>query len=164
MSNINKSISEKQDVDISEIKRLIPHRFPFLFIDFVKSVRVGESAEGIKNVTINEPFFQGHFPDEPIMPGVLIIEALAQTAAVLVAKTLNAVDTDMLVYFMSMNNTKFRKIVKPGDTLRLIVKVTQSRRTVWKFYGEAFVGNDIVAETEFTAMMVDPKVKNAKLK
>ena len=163
MSNIKRNVNEKQKIDISEIKRLIPHRYPFLYIDFVKSVKLGESAEGVKNVTLNEPFFQGHFPDEPIMPGVLIIEALAQTAAVLVAKTLNAIDSDMLVYFMSMNNTKFRKIVKPGDTLCLMVKVIQSRRIVWKFHGEAFVGNDIVAETEFTAMMVDPKVKNAKL-
>ncbi len=158
-----KSDDVNYNIEITEIKRLIPHRFPFLFIDLVRAVKLGKSAEGIKNVTINEPFFSGHFPDEPIMPGVLIIEALAQTAAVLVAKTLNAMDTNMLVYFMSMNNTKFRKIVKPGDTLRLIVKVLQSRRNIWKFYGEAFVGNDIVAETEFTAMMVEPKVTSAKL-
>ena len=149
-------------IDTSEIKRLIPHRYPFLFIDYVRSVDLGNSAEGVKNVTINEPFFQGHFPSEPIMPGVLIIEALAQTAAVLVAKTLNSIDNDMLVYFMSMNNTKFRKLVKPGDTLSLCVVVTQNRRNIWKFCGKAYVGNSIVAESNFTAMMVDPQSKSEK--
>ena len=147
-------------IELAEIKRLIPHRFPFLFIDYVKSVKLGHSAEGIKNVTINEPFFAGHFPSEPIMPGVLIIEALAQTAAVLVSKTLDSQDDNLLVYFMSMNNTKFRQLVKPGDTLRLIVKVIQSRRNIWKFHGNVYVQNDIVAETDFTAMMVDPEEKS----
>ena len=94
------------------------------------------------------------------MPGVLIVEALAQTAAVLVAKTLDSLDSNMLVYFMSMTNTKFRKLVKPGDTLRLVVIVGQNRRNIWNFHGHAFVGDTIVAETDFTAMMVDPKIKN----
>ena len=163
MNNIVNGEKPSEIIDIIEIKRLIPHRFPFLFIDYVKEIALGQSAEGVKNVTINEPFFQGHFPSTPIMPGVLIIEALAQTAGVLVAKTLNAADTDMLVYFMSMNNTKFRKLVTPGDTLRLVVSVTQSRRNIWKFNGLAYVENEIVAESDFTAMMVDPKAKKTKL-
>ena len=163
MSKLDASKNANEIINISEIKRLIPHRFPFLFIDYVRSVDLGQAAEGIKNVTINEPFFQGHFPSEPIMPGVLIVEALAQTAAVLVAKTLNSIDSDLLVYFMSMNNTKFRKLVKPGDTLRLVVNVVQNRRNIWKFHGEAYVFNDLVTESEFTAMMVDPKIQNEKL-
>tara|TARA_Y200000002_G_C22630765_1_gene642384 strand:- start:560 stop:1051 length:492 start_codon:yes stop_codon:yes gene_type:complete len=150
-------------INIAEIKRLIPHRYPFLFIDFVTSVRLGESAVGVKNVSINEPFFQGHFPMEPIMPGVLIVEALAQTAAVLVAKTLNTRGNNMLVYFMSMNNTKFRKLVKPGDNMELKVMVLQSRRNIWKFHGDAYVRDEIMAETDFTAMMVEPKDENKKL-
>ena len=150
-------------INISEIKRLIPHRYPFLFIDFVTSVRLGESAVGVKNVSINEPFFQGHFPMEPFMPGVLIVEALAQTAAVLVAKTLNTIDNNLLVYFMSMNNTKFRKLVKPGDNMELKVMVLQSRRKIWKFHGEAYVRDEIMAEADFTAMMVEPKDENKKL-
>ena len=152
----------KEIISISEIKRLIPHRYPFLLIDLVSEINLGISARGLKNVTINEPFFQGHFPSEPIMPGVLIVEALAQTAAVLVAKSLGKLDGGLLVYFMSMNNTKFRKIVKPGDTLDLSTAVVQTRKNIWKFRGEAFVSGDIVAETDFTAMMVDPELKSAK--
>ena len=162
MEEIDRSERLSEIISVKEIKRLIPHRYPFLFIDYVTSVDLGKSALGVKNVTINEPFFQGHFPSEPIMPGVLIVEALAQTAAVLVAKSLNTVDTNSLVYFMSMNNTKFRKIVKPGDTLRLQVTVIQSRRNIWKFHGEAKVDSEIVSETDFTAMMVDPQSQNVK--
>ena len=147
-----------QKININEIKRLIPHRYPFLLVDCVVDLKLGESAKGLKNVTINEPFFQGHFPKEPIMPGVLIIESLAQTAAILVAKTLKKINGDLLVYFMSMNNTKFRKLVKPGDTLNLLVTVNQSRRNVWKFHGKALVCDEIVAESDFTAMMVDPNL------
>jgi 3-hydroxyacyl-[acyl-carrier-protein] dehydratase len=147
-----------QKININEIKRLIPHRYPFLLVDYVVDVKLGGSAKGVKNVTINEPFFQGHFPKEPIMPGVLIIESLAQTAAILVAKTLKMINGDLLVYFMSMNNTKFRKLVKPGDTLNLLVTVNQSRRNVWKFHGKALVCDEIVAESDFTAMMVDPNL------
>ena len=163
MKKLGNGQKTKDIIDISEIKRLIPHRYPFLFIDFVTSVRLGESAVGVKNVSINEPFFQGHFPMEPIMPGVLIVEALAQTAAVLVAKTLNTFDNNMLVYFMSMNNTKFRKLVKPGDNMELKVMVLQSRRNIWKFHGAAYVRDEIMAETDFTAMMVEPKDENKKL-
>ncbi|MEE2774180.1 MAG: 3-hydroxyacyl-ACP dehydratase FabZ [Pseudomonadota bacterium] len=149
-------MQKDERIDIEEIKRLIPHRYPFLLIDFVKNVNLGNSATGIKNVTINEPFFLGHFPQKPIMPGVLIVEALAQTAAVLVVKTLNQIDNELLVYFMSMTNTKFRKLVKPGDVMNLEVKVTQNRRNIWKFKGEAYVKDDLVSESEFTAMMVPP--------
>ena len=154
MKNNNNDIDHELILDIPEIKRLIPHRYPFLLIDLVKEIKLGDSAVGVKNVSINEPFFQGHFPKKPIMPGVLIIEALAQTAAVLVVRTISRADDDLLVYFMSMNNTKFRKLVKPGDKIELDVKVIQNRRNIWKFYGKALVSNEIVAESEFTAMMV----------
>lgn len=157
MTTSDESKVPAETIHITEIKRLIPHRYPFLLVDCVVSIELGKSAEGLKNVTINEPFFQGHFPSEPIMPGVLIIEALAQTAAILVAKTLNKIDGELLVYFMSMDNTKFRKPVKPGDTLNLFVKVIQSRRNVWKFNGKAYVSDKTVAESDFTAMMVDPR-------
>ncbi len=163
MASIKDNKTFDDIISVEGIKKLIPHRFPFLFIDYVTAIELGQSATGIKNVTINEPFFQGHFPMQPIMPGVLIVEALAQTAAVLVAKTLNSIDNETLVYFMSMNNTKFRKLVKPGDTLSLEVKVVQSRRNIWKFHGDAFVRNELVAEADFTAMMVDPTDENAKL-
>ncbi len=154
MKNNNNDIDHELILDVPEIKRLIPHRYPFLLIDLVKEIKLGDSAVGVKNVSINEPFFQGHFPKKPIMPGVLIIEALAQTAAVLVVRTISRADDDLLVYFMSMNNTKFRKLVKPGDKIELDVKVIQNRRNIWKFYGKALVSNEIVAESEFTAMMV----------
>lgn len=144
-------------VDILEIKRMIPHRYPFLLIDKVRDIEDGKSAIGIKNVTINEPFFEGHFPVRPVMPGVLIIEALAQTAAVLVVKTLDAIDQEMLVYFMSIDGAKFRKPVGPGDQIVLGVTVLRARGKVWKFKGEARVDGAIVAEAEFTAMMVPPK-------
>ena len=150
------------NININEIKKLIPHRYPFLLVDCVNSIELGKSAEGKKNVTINEPFFFFFFPKEPIMPGVLIIESLAQTAAILVAKTLNIINGDLLVYFMSMNNTKFRKPVKPGDTLHLFVKVDQSRRNVWKFHGKAYVSEEVVAESDFTAMMVDSNLEDGK--
>ena len=119
MTNNNNDIDHELILDVPEIKRLIPHRYPFLLIDLVREIKLGESAVGVKNVSINEPFFQGHFPKKPIMPGVLIIEALAQTAAVLVVRTINRADDDLLVYFMSMSNTKFRKLVKPGDKIAL---------------------------------------------
>ena len=147
---------------IPEIKRMIPHRYPFLLIDYVTNCDLGKSALGVKNVTFNEPFFHGHFPDKPIMPGVLIIESMAQTAAVLVVKTLNELDNEMLVYFMSMDKTKFRKIVIPGDCLNLNVTVLKQRKNIWKFYGKGVVNKEIVAETEFTAMMVPPDGKASK--
>lgn len=142
---------------LTEIQELIPHRYPFLLIDRIENVRLGESAVGIKNVTMNEWFFQGHFPDHPVMPGVLIIEALAQTAAALVMKTLtvqnNGQKPGNIVYFMSIEEAKFRRVVAPGDVLHLKVGKDRARGPVWKFKGEAWVGNELAAEAIFTAMI-----------
>lgn len=143
--------------DIQEIKRMIPHRYPFLLIDRVKEIDLNKSAVGIKNVTYNEPHFQGHFPSSPIMPGVTIVEAMAQTAAVLVVMTLDMIDNDMLVYFLSIDKCKFRKPVTPGDQLELHVKVIRGRGKLWRFSGEARVDGAVVAEAEFNAMMVPPE-------
>ena len=142
-------------VDLLEIMELIPHRYPFLMIDRVEDIRVDVSAVGVKNVTINEPFFQGHFPDRPIMPGVLIVEAMAQTAAVLVVETLDRAAAGKLVYFMTIDVARFRKPVVPGDTLRILVSKLRNRRNVWKFRGEARVGSKLVADATFSAMIVD---------
>lgn len=141
--------------NLEEIKRLIPHRYPFLLIDKVENIIIGKSALGIKNVTVNEPYFQGHFPSKPIMPGVLIIESMAQTAAILVSKTIKIVDHDFLVYFMTISNAKFRKLVQPGDVLKLKVLVERNRGNTWKFSGNAFVEEKLVTEANFTAMMIE---------
>jgi len=141
--------------NLEEIKRLIPHRYPFLLIDKVENIIIGKSALGIKNVTVNEPYFQGHFPSKPIMPGVLIIESIAQTAAILVSKTIKIVDHDFLVYFMTISNAKFRKLVQPGDVLKLKVLVERNRGNTWKFSGNAFVEEKLVTEANFTAMMIE---------
>lgn len=143
--------------DITEIKRMIPHRYPFLLIDAVKEIHVNKSAVGVKMVTVNEPHFQGHFPEKPVMPGVLIIEAMAQTSAVLVSKTLDLIDSGVLVYFMSLDKAKFRQVVQPGDALELHVSVIRGRGKVWKFWGEGKVDGKVVAEAEFTAMIVPPE-------
>jgi len=150
------AVIETISVDLSEIKRMIPHRYPFLLIDAVKEIEVNVSAVGIKMVTANEPHFQGHFPEKAVMPGVLIVEAMAQTAGVLVGATLNLIDQGMLVYFMSMDKVKFRQVVQPGDALELHVKVLRGRGKIWKFWGEGKVNGNIVAEAEFTAMIVPP--------
>jgi 3-hydroxyacyl-[acyl-carrier-protein] dehydratase len=143
--------------DIQDIKRMIPHRYPFLLIDRVREIDLNKSAVGIKNVTYNEPHFQGHFPAQPIMPGVTIVEAMAQTAAVLVVMTLDMIDNDMLVYFLSIDKCKFRHPVTPGDQLELHVKVIRGRGKLWRFYGEGIVDGKVVAEAEFNAMMVPPE-------
>ena len=148
-------IESKSTVNLDEIKRLIPHRYPFLLIDKVENILNGVSATGIKNITVNEPHFVGHFPSKSIMPGVLIIESMAQTAAILVSKTLNIIDHGFLVYFMSIENAKFRKIVQPSDILYLDVSVKRNRGKTWKFSGKASVEKKIVAEANFTAMMVE---------
>ncbi len=135
---------------------MIPHRYPFLLIDAVKNIRVGESAVGIKNVTVNEPHFEGHFPTKPVMPGVLIIEAMAQTAGVLVVETLGMIDRGLLVYFMTLDKVRFRRVVQPGDQLELHVRVLRGRGKIWKFWGEAKVENETVAEGEFAAMIISP--------
>jgi len=146
----------RSEVDILEVMEMIPHRQPFLMIDRVEDIVVRERATGIKNVTINEPFFLGHFPVRPVMPGVLIIEAMAQTAAVLVVETLGEEALGKLVYFMTIDNARFRKPVVPGDQLKLHVSIQRNRGNVWKFSGEAKVGDTVVAEGAFSAMIMDP--------
>ena len=140
---------------IMEIRRLLPHRYPFLLVDRITELEIGERAVGIKNVTANEPLFQGHFPDRPIFPGVLVLEALAQTAAVLVCLTFNISGETSDIYFMSIDKAKFRKPVVPGDTLEMHVRVLRSHREVQKFAGETRVDGIVVAECEFTAMFRD---------
>lgn len=146
--------------DIHQIKRLIPHRYPFLLIDRVINMEHKVGAIGIKNVTVNEPFFQGHFPAKPVMPGVLIIEAMAQSASVLVSHGMDLADKDMLVYFMGIDKARFRRIVEPGDQLELHVKVARPGGRVWKFEGVAKVGDEIAAEAEFMAMIQAGPDKN----
>jgi 3-hydroxyacyl-[acyl-carrier-protein] dehydratase len=140
---------------IDQILKMLPHRYPFLMIDRLEEIVIDHSAVGIKNVTSNEPFFQGHFPEKPIMPGVLIIEAMAQTAAALVVFTIGEKVQGSLVYFMSVENARFRKMVVPGDQLRVHVKRIHKRGNVWKFRGEAKVEGVICAEATYTAMIVD---------
>jgi len=145
-----------ETVDLAGIMELIPHRYPMLLIDRVEDVRLDDSAVGVKNVTINEHFFQGHFPARPVMPGVLIIEAMAQTAAVLAAKTIGEEAKGKLVYFMSIEAAKFRKPVVPGDVLKLhVAKLRGGNRRVWKLTGEAKVNGVKVSEAELTAMIAD---------
>ncbi len=148
--------------DILKIKRMIPHRYPFLLIDRVVNIAVNQSAVGIKNVTANEPHFEGHFPVIPVMPGVLIIEAMAQTSAVLVVETLDVIDQELLVYFMNIDSAKFRKVVSPGDVLELHVTVIRGRGKIWKFRGEARVGDTLCAEAEFAAMILTKEEASAK--
>ena len=134
---------------------LIPHRYPFLMIDRMVDIIPGESATGIKNVTANEPCFQGHFPGQPIFPGVLIVEAMAQTSAALVVNTLGEASEGKLVYFMTIENARFRKPVTPGDQLKIHVKKHTSRGTVWKFNSQAKVDDAVVAEATYAAMIMD---------
>jgi len=150
--------SNKKSADIQLIQRIIPHRYPFLLVDKVTEIDNLKSATGIKNVTFNEPHFQGHFPEVPIMPGITIIEALAQTAAVMVGVSLDLADKNLLIYFMGIDNCKFRRKVGPGDTLELKIKVLRGNvgSKVWKFAGAASVDGEVAAEVEFTAMMELP--------
>ena len=143
--------------DLERIMRMIPHRAPFLMIDRVRDIVNGESAVGLKNVSANEPHFAGHFPGKPIMPGVLIVEAMAQTAAVMVVETLDMIDKGMLVYFMTVDKTRFRSPVTPGDVLELHVEVQRHKGNVWRFTGKGKVGDRLCAEAEFSAMIVDPE-------
>ena len=139
--------------NIDEIKGLIPHRYPFLLIDKVIDIVKNQSATGIKNVTVNEPYFTGHFPSSPVVPGVLQIESMAQTAAVLVAKSLNISDTTALVLLTTIDKAKFRKPVVPGDVMLLAISVQKMRNKLWKFKGEVIVDSQSVSECEFSAMM-----------
>jgi len=142
-------------IDIDRVMAMIPHRYPFLMIDRVVDVVANEGCVGIKNVSINEPFFQGHFPTRPVMPGVLIIEAMAQTAAVLVVHTLGPASEGKLVYFMSVDGARFRRPVVPGDQLRVHVRKERSRGNVWKFSAEAKVDGQLAAEATYAAMILD---------
>ena len=143
------------NVDAKGIMRMIPHRYPLLLIDRIENMISDVTATGIKNVSMAEPVFQGHFPTDPVLPGVMIIEAMAQTAAVLVVHTLGAAFEGKLVYFMSVDNARFRRPVLPGDQLHLIVRKDRHRGPVWKFTGEAKVEGQLVAEATFAAMIRD---------
>jgi 3-hydroxyacyl-[acyl-carrier-protein] dehydratase len=142
------------DIDIAEIIRRIPHRYPFLLVDRAEDYRPHETIVGIKCVTINEPFFIGHFPGNPVMPGVLIVEAMAQTGAVLMSKSLNADVEGKTIMFVSLDNCRFRHPVRPGDVLRMPVEVLKVRGELFKFKGRALVGDKLAAEVEFAAMVV----------
>ncbi len=155
MSQAAEKLDEVATVDIGRIVQMIPHRYPFLLVDRVIELRKDQSAIGIKNVSINEQFFQGHFPGMPVMPGVLIIESMAQTAAVLVVQTLGASFEGKKVYFMSIDRARFRKPVVPGDRMEVHVRKEQSRGPVWKFSGESKVDGKLVAEATFAAMIID---------
>ena len=146
-----------READLALIKRIIPHRYPFLLIDKVRDIVVNESCVGIKCVTNSEPHFQGHFPDMPIMPGVMIIEAMAQTSGVLVGLSMDLVDKQAKVFFMGVDGVKFRRKVVPGDVLELHVKALRSGGRVWKFEGRATVDGDLATEATFTAMFDLPK-------
>lgn len=142
-------------IEADRVRDMIPHRYPFLMVDRLIDVHLGERAIGVKNVTSNEPHFLGHFPSMAVMPGVLVIEAMAQTAAVLVVATLGTDFEGKLVYFMSVDSARFRKPVHPGDQLLLHVNKQRHRGSVWKFAGEGMVGDTLVADATFSAMILD---------
>ncbi len=144
------------EIGIEKIIKDLPHRYPFLLVDKVKILEPFKKAIGFKNVTFNEPHFTGHFPDRPIMPGVLIVEAMAQAAAIMIMNSdTSEAREDNLVYFMGIDNAKFRKPVIPGDVLELHIETIQGRSSVWKMSGTAIVAGQKVAEAEFSAMFVD---------
>ncbi|MFC7332074.1 3-hydroxyacyl-ACP dehydratase FabZ [Rhodocista pekingensis] len=142
------------ELDILRIMQMIPHRYPMLLIDKVVDIVTGESCTGIKNVTINEPFFTGHFPARPVMPGVMIVEAMAQTSAVLVMHSLGESAEGRLVYFMTIDEARFRRPIVPGDRIEIKVQKQQNRRNVWRFRGEAWVDGTLCAEAVYAAMIV----------
>ena len=141
-------------IDITEIMNLIPHRYPFLLVDRVLEIDLNKSILGIKNVTVNEPQFIGHFPARPVMPGVLMVEAMAQLAAILVAKSLGSTKNKE-VFLMTIENSKFRRIVQPGDTMHIHTVIDQQRANVWKFSSTVKIEGEITAESKFTAMIKD---------
>ena len=144
-------------IEIKEIMNILPHSYPFLLVDRIIEVEPGKRIVGIKNVTYNEPFFPGHFPGRPIMPGVLIIEAMAQTAGILVFSSLPQEQFKTPVYFLGIDNVRFRKPVVPGDQLRLELEITKHRQSIWGFKGKALVDGNLVAEAELLAMLGDEK-------
>jgi 3-hydroxyacyl-[acyl-carrier-protein] dehydratase len=145
----------RKEIDIGRIMQMIPHRYPFLMIDRVVDLVSGESCVGIKNVTINEQFFQGHFPKRPVMPGVLLIEAMAQTAAVIVVEKLGPENEGKLVYFMTIDEARFRRPIGPGDRVMIHCRKERSRGPVWKFSAEARVDGVLCAEATYSAMIMD---------
>ncbi|GAB5436962.1 3-hydroxyacyl-ACP dehydratase FabZ [Falsiruegeria mediterranea] len=147
--------TETQSADIQLIQRILPHRYPFLLVDRVEDIDGITSARGIKNVTMNEPHFQGHFPGTPIMPGVTIVEAMAQTAGVMLGVGMDMIDTELLIYFMNIDKCKFRRKVVPGDVLEMHVTKVRGKPggKIFKFHGKAVVGDEVAAEAEFTAMV-----------
>jgi 3-hydroxyacyl-[acyl-carrier-protein] dehydratase len=142
--------------DIARVLKLLPHRYPFLMIDRIIDIDGDNSAIGVKNVTINEPYFQGHFPDFPVMPGVLLVEGMAQTAGAICVAALGETYQPQIVYFMSIDKAKFRRPVVPGDCVHFHVRKIRNRGPVWRFQGEAKVDGTLVAEAEVSAMIVDP--------
>jgi len=149
-------MTELLDYDVTKVMAVLPHRYPMLLVDRVEELIKDESIRAIKAVTINEGFFQGHFPGRPIMPGVLIVEALAQAAGVLAMESFDMVGSGKLVYFMAIDGAKFRQPVEPGCLLSLNVKFEQKRARVCKFSGQAMIGDKLAAEANFTAMIADP--------
>ncbi|MFN8720184.1 MAG: 3-hydroxyacyl-ACP dehydratase FabZ [Rhodospirillales bacterium] len=143
------------EIDITRVMQMIPHRYPMLMIDRVIDIVPDVRATGVKNISINEQYFQGHFPQRPVMPGVLIIESMAQTAAVLVVQTLGSAAEGKLVYFMTVDDARFRRPLTPGDTAYIHVVKQRKRGNVWKFRGEAKVGDTLCAEATFSAMILD---------
>ena len=148
-------MSANEIIGYAEIEKLLPHRAPFLLIDKIKDIELGQSATGIKAVSGNEPYFVGHFPGNPVMPGVLIVEAMAQTAGALAALCLGEEAEDKMVFLASVNNTKFKTPVRPGDLLELHVTKTAGRNLLWKFSGTGMVDGQVVNQAEFSAMIVD---------
>jgi 3-hydroxyacyl-[acyl-carrier-protein] dehydratase len=147
----------KAVMDIHEILKFLPHRYPFLLIDRVIKIEMGKALTAIKNVTMNESFFNGHFPGRPVMPGVLILEAMAQAGGVLAYKSTNTSPEDgVLYYFAGIDNARFRRVVEPGDQLRLEVKVLRTKRDIWKLEGSAYVGEDLVCSAEFMSVRKSP--------
>lgn len=156
MENTN----ELNSADIVRIMKLIPHRYPFLMVDRIIEMDSDNSCVGIKNVSINEPHFSGHFPNQPVMPGVLIIEAMAQTAGTLCVSSLKLTTNPPIVYMMSIDKAKFRKPVLPGDVLKIPVRKVKNRGLIWKFKAEAHVESELVAESEITAMISNEPADN----